>query len=102
MQNEISLHHVRQDGTFFEGAARLKTHRLHSIHVYGDGSHFICRFSCKDCFYDQYDGMMMNDTVRKDRVKCKVLLDTSNPFPYFVRNYYACFIMYIKIENLSL
>ena len=37
MQNEISLHHVRQDGTFFEGAARLKTHRLHSI-VYGNGS----------------------------------------------------------------
>ena len=44
----------------------------------------------------------MNDPVRKDRVKCKVLKDTSNPFPYFIENYYACFIMYIKIENLSL
>ena len=100
IQQEISLHHVHQDGTYFEGDERLKTHRLHSI-VYYDGSHFISRFSCNGCFYE-YDGMnsAMNDTVRNDRVKCKVLVDSSEPFPYFVRNYNACFIIYVKIENL--
>ena len=103
IQQEISLRHVQQDGTYFESAERLKTHRLlHSI-VYGDGGHFISRFSYKDCFYE-YDGMnrSMNDIVGNDRVKCEVLVDASNPFPYFVRNYYACFIIYVKIENLSL
>ena len=100
--DEISLHHVRLDGTFMEGDDRLKTHRLHSI-VYSDGSHYISRFLHKGHFY-HYDGMKMNCNVRPDRVKCIRLAEKTvsyNPLSYYIPNgYHASVIIYVKIAVL--
>ena len=100
--DEISLHHVRQDGTLMEGDDRPKTHRLHSI-VYSDGSHFISRFLHKGHFF-HYDGMKMNCNIRQDRVKCIRLAEKTvsyNPLSYYIPNgYHASVIIYVKINIL--